>query len=77
MNEEDNTKEMSFEQRVFARFDAQDELLRELVQRVTNLEQWAEQRTIEIKPKWKKALAEIAKTRLDMAKGKKKKGKKG
>jgi chromosome segregation ATPase len=50
----------SFEERVFARLDAIDSLLQ-------SLEQQAEQRAVETKPIWERALAEIleVKERLD------------
>lgn len=60
---EEKTKNLnddrSFEERVFARFDAMETLLLSLVERVENLEQQAERRAVETKPMWEKALAEI------------------
>jgi chromosome segregation ATPase len=57
---EDTTQDMpdgrSFEERVFARFDALDE-------RLTRLESEAERRAIETKPIWERALAEILEVR--------------
>jgi hypothetical protein len=49
----------SFEERVFARFDAIDA-------RLTKLEEAAERRAMETKPIWERALAEIAETRTEM-----------
>ncbi len=56
----------SFEERVFARFDAIDERfnavdsgLRDLNARVQRLESESERRAVETKPIWERALAEI------------------
>ena len=49
----------SFEERVFARFDAIDAGLRDLNARVERLEAESEQRAVETKPIWERALAEI------------------
>lgn len=49
----------SFEERVFARFDAIDA-------RLDSLEQRVDERAHETKPIWERALAEIAATRQDM-----------
>ena len=57
----------SFEERVFARFDAIDASLRDLNVRVErlgvrveSLEAESERRAVETKPIWERALAEIA-----------------
>ena len=50
----------SFEERVFARFDAIDAGLRDLNARVERLEAESEQRAADTKPIWERALAEIA-----------------
>jgi outer membrane murein-binding lipoprotein Lpp len=49
----------SFEERVFARFDAIDAGLRDLNARVERLEAESERRAVETKPIWERALAEI------------------
>jgi len=49
----------SFEERVFARFDAIDA-------RLTKLEEASDRRAMETKPIWERALAEIAETRAEM-----------
>jgi outer membrane murein-binding lipoprotein Lpp len=49
----------SFEERVFARFDAIDASLRDLNARVEKLESESERRAVETKPIWERALAEI------------------
>ena len=49
----------SFEERVFARFDAVDAGLRDLNVRVQRLESESERRAVETKPIWERALAEI------------------
>lgn len=61
---EENTQNLpdtrSFEERVFARFDAVDAGLRGLNARVEKLEAESERRAVETKPIWERALAEIA-----------------
>ena len=52
----------SFEQRVFARFDAQDVMLRDLDGRLQRLEA----RSYDTKPIWEQALKEIADTRREL-----------
>jgi FtsZ-binding cell division protein ZapB len=49
----------SFEERVFARFDALDARLQTFDARLQSLEFKAEQRALETKPIWERALAEI------------------
>jgi outer membrane murein-binding lipoprotein Lpp len=49
----------SFEERVFARFDAVDAGLRDLNGRVERLEAESERRAVDTKPIWERALAEI------------------
>jgi outer membrane murein-binding lipoprotein Lpp len=49
----------SFEERVFARFDAIDASLRDLNARAQALESESERRAVETKPIWERALAEI------------------
>lgn len=60
---EENTENLpdtrSFEERVFARFDAIDAGLRDLNARVERLEAESERRAVETKPIWERALAEI------------------
>lgn len=63
----------SFEERVFARFDALDAGLRDLsvrVQgletRVESLEAESQRRAVETKPIWERALKEIAETRREL-----------
>lgn len=60
---EENTQNLpdtrSFEERVFARFDALDAGLRDLNARVEKLEAESERRAVETKPIWERALAEI------------------
>ncbi|HZT59439.1 MAG TPA: hypothetical protein VFA21_12585 [Pyrinomonadaceae bacterium] len=70
---QDLNDERSFEERIFARFDALDAVLRTFVARFDNieasirdpdarvqkLENDAERRDVETKPIWKRALAEI------------------
>jgi len=60
---EENTQNLpdtrSFEERVFARFDAIDAGLRDLNARVERLEAESERRAVETKPIWERALAEI------------------
>lgn len=60
---EENTQNLpdtrSFEERVFARFDAIDAGLRDLNVRVEKLEAESERRAVETKPIWERALAEI------------------
>ena len=71
----------SFEERVFARFDAMDarfnalddglrdlnERVQRLEVRVERLESESERRAVETKPIWERALAEIAALRQDVA----------
>jgi phage shock protein A len=57
----------SFEERVFARFDAVDAGLRDLNARVEKLENESERRAADTKPIWERALAEIAAVRQDVA----------
>lgn len=63
MSDENVTAEQpdarSFEERVFARFDAIDA-------RLTKLEEAYEQRRMETRPIWERALAEIVETRAEM-----------
>lgn len=59
----------SFEERVFARFDAIDSSLRNLDSRVRDLDlrvQTLEARSLDTKPIWENALKEIADTRVEM-----------
>jgi chromosome segregation ATPase len=60
---EENTQNLpdtrSFEERVFARFDAIDAGLRDLNARVERQEAESERRAVETKPIWERALAEI------------------
>ncbi|HEV7889061.1 MAG TPA: hypothetical protein VGP08_00410 [Pyrinomonadaceae bacterium] len=60
---EENTQNLpdsrSFEERVFARFDAIDVGLRDLNARVEKLAAESEWRAVETKPIWERALAEI------------------
>jgi outer membrane murein-binding lipoprotein Lpp len=60
---EENTQNLpdtrSFEERVFARFDAIDAGLRDLNARVERLEAESERRAVDTKPIWERALAEI------------------
>jgi outer membrane murein-binding lipoprotein Lpp len=60
---EENTQNLpdtrSFEERVFARFDAIDAGLRDLNTRVERLEAESERRAVETKPIWERTLAEI------------------
>jgi chromosome segregation ATPase len=49
----------SFEERVFARFDALDARMQTLEARLQSLEDQAERRALETKPIWERALAEI------------------
>lgn len=49
----------SFEERVFARFDAIDASLQDLNSRVQKLENESERRAADTKPIWERALAEI------------------
>ena len=62
---EENTQNMaderSFEERVFARFDALDE-------RLQTLEAESERRAVETKPIWERALQEIMETRAEVVK---------
>lgn len=75
---EENTQNLpdtrSFEERVFARFDALDarmarmeSRLDDLNTRVERLEAESERRAIDTKPIWERALAEIAAVRQDVA----------
>jgi BMFP domain-containing protein YqiC len=54
----------SFEERVFARFDAQDAILRNLDARLQTLEA----RAYDTKPIWEQALKEIMDTRRELSK---------
>lgn len=54
----------SFEERVFARFDTQDEILRDLNVRLQKLEA----RAYDTKPIWEQALKEIMETRRELSK---------
>ncbi|HKG13439.1 MAG TPA: hypothetical protein VKB12_08865 [Pyrinomonadaceae bacterium] len=60
---EENTQNLpdtrSFEERVFARFDAIDAGLLDLNARVERLEAESERRALDTKPIWERALAEI------------------
>ncbi len=56
----------SFEERVFARFDAIDAGLRDLNGRVQRLESESERRAVETKPIWERALAEIVAVREEV-----------
>jgi uncharacterized protein YhaN len=62
---EENTRNMaderSFEERVFARFDALDA-------RLQTLEAESERRAVETKPIWERALQEIMETRAEVVK---------
>ena len=62
---EENTQNMaderSFEERVFARFDALDA-------RLQTLESESERRAVETKPIWERALREIMETRAEVVK---------
>ncbi|HYY59723.1 MAG TPA: hypothetical protein VE842_20510 [Pyrinomonadaceae bacterium] len=64
MSEEETTRNMpdghSFEERVFARFDALDA-------RLQALEAQAERRALETKPIWERALAEILELRSSLS----------
>ncbi len=66
---EDKTQEKtdarSFEERVFARFDALDVRLNNMDERLQRLEA----KEYDTKPIWERALAEIAATRNDMSTG--------
>jgi len=68
---EENTQNLpdtrSFEERVFARFDAIDAGLRDLNTRVERLEAESERRAVETKPIWERALAEIVSVREELA----------
>ncbi|HEX8072524.1 MAG TPA: hypothetical protein VF546_21430 [Pyrinomonadaceae bacterium] len=63
MSNEKTTQDMpdarSFEERVFARFDSLDA-------RISTLERKVEERAVETKPIWERALTEIAETRTEM-----------
>jgi outer membrane murein-binding lipoprotein Lpp len=56
----------SFEERVFARFDALDAGIRDLNVRVERLEAESQRRAADTKPIWERALAEIAAVRQDV-----------
>lgn len=56
----------SFEERVFARFDALDRRFDSLEARVQKLEEGSERRAVETKPIWERALAEIVEGRQDL-----------
>ncbi len=66
MSSENTTQEKpdgrSFEERVFARFDALDA-------RISTLERKVEERAVETKPIWQRALTEIAETRAETNRG--------
>lgn len=66
MSDEKTTQEKldarSFEDRVFARFDALDA-------RINMLERKVDERAVETKPIWERALTEIAETRAEMRRG--------
>jgi len=68
---EELTKDMSngpsFEERVFARFDAVDARFDAVDARLENLETQAERRALETKPIWERALAEIVEVRESIA----------
>jgi hypothetical protein len=53
----------SFEERVFARFDAQDAILRDLDARLEKLEA----RAYDTKPIWEQAIKEIMETRRELS----------
>ena len=53
----------SFEERVFARFDAMDARFDAIDTRLQKLETEAERRAVETKPIWERALAEILEVR--------------
>ena len=53
----------SFEERIFARFDAIDARLQVFDARLQSLEEQAERRALETKPIWERALAEIIKVK--------------
>jgi chromosome segregation ATPase len=57
----------SFEERVFARFDAIDTRLHGLDARLQALEDQAERRALETKPIWERALAEILELRQSLS----------
>lgn len=57
----------SFEERVFARFDAIDTRLHGLDVRLQALEDQAERRALETKPIWERALAEILELRQSLS----------
>jgi len=73
MNEDDPTKELPSEQ------PAKDEIrvvnfadfANEVLSRLSALEQKIDERMIETRPLWERALAEIAETRQEMAEGRK------
>lgn len=66
MSDERKTQETSdgrsFEERVFARFDALDSRLNNMDERLQSLEA----KSYDTKPIWERALAEIAETRAEM-----------
>jgi chromosome segregation ATPase len=68
---EENTQNMpdgrSFEERVFARFDALDARLDGFDERLQALETQAERRALETRPIWERALAEILELRESLA----------
>ena len=57
----------SFEERVFARFDAIDARLQGMDVRLQALEDQDERRALETKPIWERALAEILKLRQGLS----------
>jgi tetrahydromethanopterin S-methyltransferase subunit G len=68
---EENTQNMldgrSFEERVFARFDAMDARFDGIEKRLESLETQAEKRALETKPIWERALAEILEVKGSLA----------
>jgi hypothetical protein len=68
---EENTQNMpgerSFEERVFARFDALDARFDGFDERLQALETQAERRAMETRPIWERALAEILELRESFA----------
>ncbi len=68
---EEKTQDMpdwrSFEERVFARFDAMDRRFDGLDARVQRPEEESERRAVETKPIWERALAEILEMRGDFS----------
>ncbi len=56
----------SFEERIFARFDALDARLQSFDSRLQALEIQAEKRALETKPIWERALAEIVEVKAEI-----------